>query len=60
MEGQAERGGQVRQVSQVVRWSGRSGRWLTGVSRETVSVSVPSSFLARPYAKSVPNQVNNR
>ena len=25
-----------------------------------VSVGVPSAFLARPYAKSVPNQVKNR
>ena len=50
------------QVAQVVRTGQVTGvRWSGGgVTRETVSVGVPSTFLARPYAKSVPNQVKNR
>ena len=62
---QVVRTGQVRsgdrwcQVAQVVRTGGV--RWSGGgVTRETVSVGVPSALLARPYAKSVPNQVKNR
>ena len=59
LDGQDRSGDRWRSGGSMVRrlrWSG-GGQVVQG---SQVSVSVPSAFLARPYAKSVPNQVKNR